>query len=433
MTTPREQLEEIVNKFKEHPAYKENEKVRLLIHGCLASLKTPGIHHYDPYTVLGTLRNELKKILDEIDNDHSSQNIAAATADPAKPTKPAKPANPSVGKKKQILDSAPASSDQDINSLFPNLELEKQFHLQTLFVPARFIIAAPITQLIQDTKVNSIAIELPDQEYHAPDLDEFCEIVNRNREIIRVKSAQGFRKLLVVPFAMDLPILASAFEQVLGVLSKNGKISNGLNKQVRFRKGDASPVRIMPSWLDTGISYNQDIFVEDFTNPHKGAVDKKTLINSNGAWQFYLVEDLPILRDIKHDAEPSEIIGFDQGIPVRSKLWIDAGQPIHGFIHTLQHHIQKANGAYSHEKLMLPETYLWMQLTSLLGGPKPVLLDHMESKMNCGTLLPTAYSPKENNFLSANWAKAAGAFHLGTDSVFGNFSISGLRTCVPLK
>ena len=135
--------------------------------------------------------------------------------------------------------------------------------------------------------------------YAHPDWSATREILQKKRDVIREKSAQGFRKLLIVPFACDLLSLAESFKKSLSHLQDHGGI---LNSQLK-------PVELLVTFSD-GTCWDPDANLSyiDFPLQSDGSPSwhSKNEITAGRPWQIYLVEDRPVLEDGFPEPEPIE-------------------------------------------------------------------------------------------------------------------------------
>lgn len=411
MTTTPEQLEQFIGQMKNHSAYQQNQQVRELVDHYSVLIKKPEVQAHGPDFILSTLKVKLQTILEE---------IAAA---------PQAAASPDTAPLEPWPDPATALPDTH-EELLLDLHLEKQYRVQrNIYEHLRARNLLPIGL----RHVNWVpTLEVNNKDIWIPDWDKVREILQKNRGLVKEKSAQGFRKLLIVPFAASLSDMVRVLKELLQELDSNKLIFNNRKDDVIFNKTIAEwPLASAEHWNDPQLLYKCTFSVKG--EIHTGELRRKNeIINLYGPWQIHLVEDRPTLED--GFPEPNQEDSAKYGIPSRAKRGIKLGIKGKTAVGDLMDFFEKsllADKAYRHERLMHPETYLWMQLTSLLESPNPLLLDHIANHINSGTHLG-AMSPEHNLVLSAGWATnghlSLSAF--SPQSIIHNY---GIRTDVPLK
>ncbi len=413
--TPKEQLEQIINQYKEHRAYKEIQKVRTLINASLSVLNSPVSQQSTPEQFLGTLRNELKKIMEEIDNGQPPFN----EPNPPQPQPPPQPPLPPSPEKTQlrIFDTHETATIEHLAEQYKS-QIEIYRKIESLgLLPNDLTVDASYWPYLRSGKGT----------YALPDWSVTREMLVKKRDVIREKSAQGFRKLLIVPFACDLLALARTFDESLVYLNDHGGILNSQLKPVKF------PGKDLVTFID-GTCWDPDANLSyiDFPLQSDGSPSwqSKNELTTGRPWQIYLVEDHPVLED--GFPEPDHKESNKLNIASRPKLSAGSEEVIFQRIRDFNKLYLFNGPAYGHERLMHPETYLWMQLTSLLEGPKPILLDHIKNNLESGTILGGCITCNPVNSIPfAGWHKHI--FTLGSLWSAGTSPTHGLRTCVPLK
>ena len=255
------------------------------------------------------------------------------------------------------------------------------------------------------------------------------ESLQKNKEIIQEKHAQGFTKMLVVPFGYDLKTMAERFKVKVRELDETVGIFGAGGEKVEFKKEDEDyPVYIWDGWDENQLVY----YPKQYTKEDHGGLTKDDAIKINGAWQICFVEDMPVIplegKDvggrrqidrrgscIKGQAQTPMIKDFKEAM---DNLELEPGK----------RQLKEPTG-YSHEKGQTPEQYLWMQLTSLLAKEKPVLMDYENNEYR-GTYLIECFSVSSRDVPFANWYRSNRQFFLdrsNTDVLFGDF---GVRTSV---
>ena len=87
-------------------------------------------------------------------------------------------------------------------------ELEKQYQAQKEIFQK--------TGILERLSNGELGIKgIDDQEYPFPELPDIFKMMRENKEVLKIKSEQGFKNLLITPFGMKLDDLADKYEQLL--------------------------------------------------------------------------------------------------------------------------------------------------------------------------------------------------------------------------
>jgi len=143
------------------------------------------------------------------------------------------------------------------------------------------------------------------QEYPVPTLEQAKELFDRNRELIARKSAQGFTRLQLTPFAMPLTILADRVRSVILRHYQEEKIF-----QAKRHPSDPEvPIDVSPNWTittsDSGMLRGADAgefvyFTKRYSKRQYYGLRKSELIRKPDicpipGWSIELIEDFSIL------------------------------------------------------------------------------------------------------------------------------------------
>lgn len=404
MTTPREQFEEILGKMKEHNAYQTNPRVRKLVDSASFVASKGEITPKEVLELLAAIKKELQNVLSQSDKNESTA------------------AQPPVNASDKITDP-----DEE---LIHNLHLKQQYWDQRRIYD-KYNVGHLMTKGLKIID-GCPTLEVTGQKM--PDWNEVSSILQKNREKIKEKSAQGFRQLLIVPFGLNLPDLVETFKKLLLVLDQNNQIINSLGQRIQFKHAkyidNTWPLYISADWETGTFSYATDFPAADLDDKNIWKT-KPGCISLLGPWQIYLVENRPILED--SFPEPNEADSAKYNIRARAKLGLKENTITQEYINDFQQKY-RFDQAYGHERLIYPETYLWMQITSLLNSPVPLLIDHIANHINSGTYLAgcrlsTSVTPE---IPRVGW-HGAGHFRFGENRTNEEVPNFGIRTVVPLK
>ena len=223
-----------------------------------------------------------------------------------------------------------------------------------------------------------------------------------NLEVIKEKSAQGFTKMLIVPFGYDLKTMAGKFKDKVRELDQTTGIFGAGGEKVEFNREDNDyPVWVMREWEEKKLVY----YPKQYDEKNHGGLKKEDAIKINGAWQICFVEDMPVIP-LEAD-EKKDVIGGRKRIDrkgscIKGQTEIPELQQFHAAMEDKEK--MENPTKYKHEKGQTPEQYLWMQLTSLLENEKPVLMDY-ENSVWAGTYLTENYNIVLRSVLFAGWAQ----------------------------
>ncbi len=272
-------------------------------------------------------------------------------------------------------------------------------------------------------------IERGGKKYPMPKWQEVQKTLRKpeNLEIIKEKSAQGFTKMLIVPFGYDLKTMAGKFKDKVRELDQTTGIFGAGGEKVEFNRSEAD----YPVWVWEGFDESQLVYYpKQYDEKNHGGLKKEDAININGAWQICFVEDMEVIP-LESD-ETKGVIGGRKRIDRK-------GSCIKGQTEILQ--IQQLHAAmqdkekmenptkYKHEKGQTSEQYLWMQLTSLLGKEKPVLMDYENGEWR-GTYLTESYNIVSHYVPVAYWARSDRLISLGRYDPVDQVDAFGFRPSV---
>lgn len=288
-------------------------------------------------------------------------------------------------------------------------------------------------------------IERDGKKYPMPSWQEIKEVLRKpeNLEIIKEKSAQGFTKMLIVPFGYDLKTMAEKFKEKVRELDQAGLNADGSSnpdkgifgaggEKVEFRRDDVVyPVFIWSGWEDGQIVY----YPKAFDKQKHDGMTKEEVIALSGVWQICLVEDMPVIP------EDGKEVGGRKQIDRKGSFYKDQSR-VHitkkykemmGNLEALTgKHQTKKNIKYRYETGQTLEQYIWMQLNSLLEHERAILMDYEKNNWR-GSFLVECFYGTMNVVAVANW-NVVGKLELAIDQPSAMSSVEyGVRTSVNIK
>jgi len=296
---------------------------------------------------------------------------------------------------------------------------------------------------VEAVKSDVPVIERGGKKYSMPNWQEVQKTLRKleNLEIIKEKSAQGFTKMLIVPFGYDLKTMAGKFKDKVRELDRAGLNPDGSSnpnkgifgsggEKVEFNRSEADyPVAIWEVFDENQLVY----YPKQYDKDNHGGLSKEDAIKINGAWQICFVEDMPVIP-LEAD-EKKDVIGGRKRIDrkgscIKGQTEIPELQQFHA---AMQDKEKMENlTKYNHEKGQTPEQYLWMQLTSLLENEKPVLMDY-ENGVWTGTYLTENYNIVLRSVLFAGWAQHIRRIYLDWYDPDDQDDDCGVRPSVNIK
>ncbi len=253
------------------------------------------------------------------------------------------------------------------------------------------------------------AIERGGKKYPMPSWKEVHKTLRKpeNQEIIKEKSAQGFTKMLIVPFGYDLKTMARRFKEKVKELDQTGLNPDGSSnpnkgifgaggEKVEFNRAETHyPVLIWEGWDESQMVY----YPKQYDQKNHGGMNKEESIKINGAWQICFVEDMPVIPEASQEIGGRKQIDR-KGSCIRGQTGIPEIQKFHAAMQDKEMMEETKN--YRHERGQTCEQYLWMQLTFLLDEEKTVLMDYENGEWR-GAFLTESYNDSLHGVPTANW------------------------------
>lgn len=288
-------------------------------------------------------------------------------------------------------------------------------------------------------------IERGGADYPMPSWKEVRTVLRKteNLEIIKEKRAQGFTKMLIVPFAYHLDTMTKRFKEKVRELDQEALSPDGLRieskgvfgangQKIIFETDDPDyPVAISEFWDDRFLIYSPLIIngPRDSAADSRGGVSKDEVIELNGPWQICFVEEMPVIPE-----EGKTVGGRKQidckGSCIRGQNETPTIQEFHAAISDREKMADPDK--YRYERGISCEQYLWMQLTSLLEKEKAVLMDYEEDEM-IGTYLIDCYRESSRAVPYVFWEYSFSHFDLSYSQTDIADDGCGIRTSVNIQ
>ncbi len=258
-------------------------------------------------------------------------------------------------------------------------------------------------------------IERGGVEYPMPSWQEVKEVLRKpeNLEIIKEKSAQGFTKMLIVPFGYDLKTMAEKFKEKVRELDQVGLNEDGSSnpnkgifgaggEKVEFDRKDRDyPVNIKEHWNEHRIVY----YPKQYDHQNHEGMSKEEAINNKGAWHICFVEDMPVIpKGIKKIGGRTQISRNESFIKDQTELPTIAQykEALDNFLVDSDKKQMRDPEKYRYEEGQIPEQYIWLQLNSLLDNNKSVLIDYEDNEWRSSCFLE-CYNVDSGIVLSVAW------------------------------
>jgi hypothetical protein len=274
-----------------------------------------------------------------------------------------------------------------------NLEqenLEKQYNKQVEILTN--------TGILEALSGGEQGIRIGSKEYPIPTFDSILERLRENSEELDKKASQGFQKLLVVPFGLDLQILIDKYKEVILKHHNNQTLLDSEGNTLPL--DTANPVYTWDGYQNEPLVYFPQQFDKD---NHQGKT--KDQLES---WQVMLVEDM---IDLPKEGEGKDINGRKQ---------LSANQTPSSYLEQI---------LAQNEQGLTPESWLLLAITYLEEQNKQI--DNYQGK-DKASYLPGAYFPKSDLLPVADWNRDYQLAHLDGDTAGFSYSNDAVRSSVKI-
>lgn len=302
--------------------------------------------------------------------------------------------------------------------------LSKQYDSQTAFLKKMGVLQRGVVKNDSGGEREFCYINGVDKkEYLIPSLENVRSAMMENKELLMMKGKQGFTKLLVVPFAMDLTVLIDRFESYLKARNQD--------KQNHFDLNREDPIEI-------DLSNSMDAFLDELVYHPKnmeaggrGGDTKEQILetqNSRGDWhrgfEFIFVQkedDSECIRSIPHQGKGTPT-GKNHG-----RADVEAGKDANEYVLEMVASQTDPDSPYFRESGMTLEAWIIAFMTQL--EETGTTLDTLDA-IGSAARLAGAYSPRNDMFICAYWDGDEAKAKIVSESSNNKDSVSGTRMVV---
>lgn len=209
-----------------------------------------------------------------------------------------------------------------------------------------------ILKILEDGKTFGI-LGIDNKEYPLPTLEYILQKLKNKKEFLKKKMDQGFTKIILVPFACSLEIIIKKYEETIiahhnsgTLLATKEKIND---KDEKLELNLNHPINIWNECKNGDKKNNFVYFPEKYEKEnHQGKTKTELLLDSQNAWQIFLVENMP------------NIPSADRGKKINHRKQIEANKTPSEYLEMLH-----ADKTYQGEEGLTPEADLIYAITYL--------------------------------------------------------------------
>jgi len=266
-----------------------------------------------------------------------------------------------------------------------------------------------ITENLVD-KLDHGIIGIDGEEYPTPSYEEVLKQLDANLDILKPKIEQGFKKMLLIPFASPLNLLIDRYKRSLLKHQQAGTLLSATNEKLELNINE--PVYKSDVYERADVD-NQLVYEpKELDQDNHQAKTKEECLHSktSSGWQIVLVENLPNL--------PAQ----GQGQTINGRQQLEAGDSPLNYLKKLQ-----TDPQYEHEQGLSPEAWLTYALNHL-EQTNQVIDDWRGQGKICYLL--GAYFKNISGVPSGYWSRNLQQVYLSYNYA-GNRSVNdGLRSLV---
>ena len=200
--------------------------------------------------------------------------------------------------------------------------------------------------------------------YPVPTLSEIRSALTAEPHL-REKIAQGFTRLLIIPFGMSLDALRERYKETLLKTDQSRGLKNAAGNAVTLDRND--PLYTWDTYEGADVDGKLIYDLQQFNERHFGKTKTEILATTGGparrslgegGWQVLLVEEM------------DELPRAGQGRTLGGRTQLECGKTPTDYINTLRN----AAGQYAHEVGLTPESYIILAITRL--KEQGIVIDH---------------------------------------------------------
>ncbi len=157
---------------------------------------------------------------------------------------------------------------------------------------------------VPDFEPNTFGITgIDNQKYPAPTFLEISKRLEEKKDLIKVKSSQGFTKMLLVPLGYSLNKLIGKYEESIRSHYANNKLFYFTEKggEIKLNLNKENPLNVWNEYEEADVN-NYIIYFPRYLKKenHNGRTKKVLLLNKEDAWLILLVKDMPNIPRAKN-------------------------------------------------------------------------------------------------------------------------------------
>ena len=267
--------------------------------------------------------------------------------------------------------------------------------------------------------------------YPFPTYEEIRKRIKNNKEVLNLKTEQGFNQLLIVPFGMKLSDLIEKYKAVILNHYVSMPDPNDSTKRIPdpqrtklfatkekptdpdkpLKLDEKTPVYVWDQYQDADTNGQLVYYPKEFSENHQGKT-KTELLKEGGAWDVIIIENNPNI--------PREGANEAVGKGERKRKRIEANKTPNEYLEAI------GQDQYQNESGQTPEEWLIQALTLL--EEKNQVLDDYQGKGSLAYLTGVYF--KSGNVPCAYWFRGHGRASLGRHDPADRYPFIGVRSAV---
>jgi len=329
------------------------------------------------------------------------------------------------------LETKLAALQERLNPFETELAVREQYEFQVKLLKE--------TGLVQQLSSGEFGIVGMDtKEYPLPTLSEVNRRMMEKRAVLQEKIPQGFTKLLLVPFGLNVQQCVEAYKKVILKHHQEGK----LFATKREPSDPDEPLALdtnEPVWKWDKITQAALVYYPETYDPnpatHKGKT-KEQLLSQGHGFHILLSEELPNIprkdNGITRGGRPQLTTEIDptksDAYTTQMKRIIERQQTTPSPQEYLKF-FQANTGAYQHEQVFTIEDQLLLAITHLEQTNQ--VMDDWQGKGSASYQLGS-YLPTESAVVAARWYRDYQRAYVYRGGVYGRYDDGGVRSSVSL-
>ncbi len=144
---------------------------------------------------------------------------------------------------------------------------------------------------------------IDNQKYPVPTFQEISKGIEEKKDLIKIKSSQGFTKMLLVPLGYPLNKLIQKYEEAIRSHYANNRLFYFTEKagETKLNLNKENPLNVWNEYEEADVNNYIIYFPRHFKKEnHGGGTKKVLLLNPKNAWLILLVKDMPNIPRAKN-------------------------------------------------------------------------------------------------------------------------------------